>query len=89
MEYRESEIITYKSWADVAWNVPLLPMLAAVMTCTAQPQSTEARPAIKPIVFASGNKRGPPELKKTQAEEKYLHPTNQQSKFLQRGEENE
>ena len=54
----EGKRIAHKSWAEVGWNAPLDPMVAAAMTCTAQPQSIEARPAIIPIVFASGDKRG-------------------------------
>ena len=53
----EGKRIAHNSWAAVGSNVPLEPMEAAAMTCTAQPQSIEARPAIIPIVFASGNKR--------------------------------
>lgn len=36
------------------------PMLTAAMTCTAQPQSTEATPAMRPSVLASikGGMRG-------------------------------
>ena len=52
----EGKRIAHKSWAWVGSNVPLEPMEAAAMTCTAQPQSIEARPAIIPMVFASGNK---------------------------------
>lgn len=33
------------------------PMLAAAMTCTAQPQSTEATPAMRPSVLASIEER--------------------------------
>ena len=55
---KKGKRIAHKSWAGVGSNAPLEPMVAAAMTCTAQPQSIEARPAIIPIVFASGNKRG-------------------------------
>ena len=50
----EGKRIAHKSWAEVGSNAPLEPMEAAAMTCTAQPQSIEAKPAIIPIVFASG-----------------------------------
>ena len=45
---------TYNVRAGVVEKLPPEPMLAAAITCTAQPQSIDATEAIEPIVFASG-----------------------------------
>lgn len=51
--YDAEETNAHKVCCVVGANFISEPMLAAAMTCTAQPQSTEATPATRPRVLAS------------------------------------